>query len=82
MDEYKDLTPKEVEIGIRQSLRQEFPNTAFRVEYDGDDLYINIIGGEFCEMKQLSEDVQERIQNCVFEVAPILMLFEDSDLVG
>lgn len=75
------MTNKEIEDGIRESLRKEFPDTAFRVSYNGE-LWISIIGGDLMKYgDNLPESVEDRIQNAVFDVYPIFMRFEDSEYI-
>lgn len=72
---------KQIENEIRNGLRKAFPDTAFRVIYNGE-LWVDIIGGELMRyVDNLPEYVEEKIQDVVFEVAPILMIFEDSRFI-
>jgi disulfide oxidoreductase YuzD len=81
MKSFEDMTNKEIESGIRNALRKEFPNTAFRVVYNGE-LWVDIIGGDLMSYgDNLPESIEEKIQNAVFEVVPILMIFEDSKYI-
>lgn len=81
MKGFEEMTNKEIESEIRNSLRSKFPDTVFRVAYNGE-LFVDIIGGELTKYgDNLPESVEEEIQNAVFEVAPIMMIFEDSKYI-
>ena len=81
MKSYDEMTDKEIADGIRKSLRMEFPDTVFRVSYNGE-LSVGIIGGELMKYgDNLPEEIEDRIQNAVFEIYPILMKFDESEYI-
>lgn len=72
------MNDKDIENGIRLSLQKEFPDSAFSVSYWDERLDISILGGDLKKYNGMfPEEIEDRIQNAVFEVAPILIQFED-----
>ena len=76
------MSDKEIENGIRNALRIEFPDTAFSVSYSDEDLDILVLGGflkKYGDCQNFPDEIQDRIQNAVFSVAPIWIFFEEQD---